>query len=97
MNRRSYSGLIALNIALLVALAFVTFSSGATAQDEAARSRGEYTMVAGRIQGSAEDAIYIIDSSNQEMLALRWDNSRKRLDGLDYASFRRQGGGGRSR
>lgn len=52
------------------------------------RARGQYTMVAGTLRSGGESsAIYVIDSINEEMVALRWDNSRDQLDGLDYRSL----------
>lgn len=83
MNRRPHQGLIALNAVLLGLLALVTLAPGAQAQ---ARKRppGQYAIVDGRIQGVAEAAIYVYDSSNQEMLALRWDRSRKALQTLGH-------------
>lgn len=83
MRNRRARGLIAINAALLVALAAVTFGPTAEAQ-RAGRGRGEYTMVSGRMQGSPEAAIYIIDSSNLELVAVRWNRSRKQLDGIGF-------------
>ena len=98
MNRllsaaRSASGLVAINAGLLAALALVVFvpPAGTNAQPAAAapgaavnRARGTYTMVAGRVQGQVESAIYIVDAANQEMIAMKWDRSRKQLKGLGY-------------
>ena len=41
-------------------------------------------MVSGRIIGGNANAVYIVDSSNQEMIAVRWNESSKSLDGLGY-------------
>lgn len=83
MRRSRYTGLIALNAALVGALAFISLAPGASAQD-ARRPRGEYTMVAGQVQGISESAIYVVDATNQEILAMRWDRSRKALSGIGY-------------
>lgn len=85
MKRRSYGGLLALNAVLLAALGFVAFAPGAAGQSSASRRpRGEYTMVGGLVQGFSESAIYVIDSTNQELIALRWDRSAKSLKGIGF-------------
>jgi hypothetical protein len=76
-------GLIALNAGLLVVLAAVSLAPQASAQ-RGARARGEYTMVSGRLTGGSNNAAYVIDSSNQEMIALVWNNGRKGLEGIGY-------------
>jgi hypothetical protein len=83
---RKRRGLIALNAGLLVVLAAVSLAPQAQAQ-RGARARGEYTMVSGRVTGGSNNAVYIVDSSNQEMIALIWNNSRKSLEGLGYRDF----------
>ena len=85
MDDRTKRGLIALNASLLVALGFVALAGPAGAQNQpGTRVRGEYTMVAGEMQGGNSSAIYIIDSANQELIALRWDESRRTLMGLGF-------------
>ena len=44
-------------------------------------------MVAGQAQGISESVIYIVDSTNQEILAMRWDRSRKALSGIGYRNM----------
>lgn len=51
------------------------------------RLRGEYTMVAGRTTSSGKDAIYILDATSREMVAIRWENSRKAFVGIGYRSL----------
>lgn len=80
-------GLLLLNAVLLLLLALVTASMPAEAQNAAAppgRARGEYTMVAGRTTAGGASVIYIIDGANQELIALRWDNSRQTMTGIGY-------------
>lgn len=84
MKRNPHKGLIALNAILLGLLAIVTLAPGAEAQTKRKRPVGQYAIVDGRIQGSAEAAIYVYDTSNQEMLALRWNSSRKVLQVLGH-------------
>ncbi len=101
MNRKQKNGLLVLNATLLAALALVTFAPIADAQRNRSvnRARGEYTMVAGQVQGLAEAAIYIIDSNNEELVAVRWDQSRQDLAPIGYRNLaldaRGTRGGGR--
>lgn len=83
MRNRSTRALIALNAALVCALAVVTLAPAAEAQ-RGGRGRGEYTMVSGRMQGTPEAAIYIIDANNLELVAVKWNRSRKQLDGVGF-------------
>ena len=84
-----YRGLIALNIAALGVLCLITFAGSASAQPNRERVTGEYTMVTGNLQAVTEDAVYIIDARNREMLALVWNRSQRSLDpiGAGYRNF----------
>lgn len=77
-------GLIALNAALLIILAVITFSSIATAQG---RGRGEYTMVSGGVPGADSAAVYIVDVLNQEMVIMTYNTQTKVLDGVGYRNL----------
>lgn len=78
--------LIALNAGLLFLLGVVTFAPFAEAQRgrQARRAPGEYTMVAARPLGLSEDALYIVDANNMELLAVRYDQSAKELSFIDF-------------
>ena len=99
-----HTGLLALNGVLIVALGAVTLlpASEAGAQRSTApgadirRARGDYTMVSGQFQGLAESGIYIIDAANQELVAVRWDRSRRNLAPIGFRdlSFDARGAGG---
>ncbi len=93
---RTHPKLIALNAALLAALAVATFTGSRTAdaQPTSARSgeqngrlRGEYTIIAGTIQGGTTSALYIIDAANQDLIALSWDRTNNRANPLGYRSL----------
>ena len=77
----SLRALLALNAALLMLLAVVAFAPAVGAQ---ARARGEYTMVAGGVNGLESSALYIVDAVNQELIVLGYNASTKRLDGIGY-------------
>ncbi|PHQ81277.1 MAG: hypothetical protein COB69_04535 [Phycisphaera sp.] len=78
--------LIAVNVVLLVVLGAVSI---ATAQP-GNRARGDYAMVGGEILGGGGgNAVYILDASNQELIAVKWDTSRKVLDGIGFRDLNR--------
>lgn len=90
--------LLTLNVALAALLAVLWgVSHEAVAQPSspsaaASRARGNYTMVAGRLRSGSTSAIYIIDAANQDVVALRWNDSRKALEGLGYRNLARDVG-----
>jgi hypothetical protein len=79
--------LVATNLALaggVVAAAAVLPAGG----QGASRVRGQYTMVAGNVRGGGEaSAVYIVDSINEEVIVVRWNDSRAQLDWIDYRSL----------
>jgi hypothetical protein len=81
---RRLRGLLALNAALLAVLGAVTFGPSAGAQ---ARSRGDYTMAAGRSNGAQSGIVYIVDTVNQELIAITFDPNNKRVDGVGYRNL----------
>jgi hypothetical protein len=81
MNRRRV--LVTLNIGLLMVLGLTALGPSASGQREA-RTRGQYVMVSGKADGSQADAIYIVDSANQDMIVLRWNAQTKSLDGMGF-------------
>jgi len=82
-------GLIALNGALLLVLAAVTLAPNADAQ---LRRRGAYAMVAGGVGGSDADAVWIVDTTNQELIALTYEPNQKELIGIGYRSLAKDAG-----
>ncbi|NBQ15745.1 MAG: hypothetical protein EBU31_14345 [Proteobacteria bacterium] len=86
MKRRPPIALLTLNAALLGTLAFVTFAPGAEAQ-QAARSRGRYGIIGGWIQNCDPEIAYIIDETNQEVVAVYWDERVKKFTGLGYRNL----------
>lgn len=72
-------GLVVLNLLLLTLLAAVTFGSKADAQ---VRQRGEYTMVGGGANGANAGIVYVVDTVNNQMIALTYDQTNKSLVGV---------------
>ena len=87
-NSQTRRGLIVLNTALLILLAAVSLAPSSHAQRGGGRARGEYTMVAGKVTGSSAHAVYVIDSSNQDLIALRWSETTKSLEPIGYRDLR---------
>lgn len=98
VDRRRLTALLALNALLLVALGVVSFAPSADAQQR--RPRGAYAMVSAKTQGFTEDAVYIVDANNQELVAIRYDRSNQGLRFIGFRDLRqdaRQGGQGGGR
>jgi len=75
-------GLVLLNAALLAGLAAVSLGPRAFAQSD--RRRAQYVITAGTVKGTETAAIWIIDETNQDLIALAWNNQQGQLDGLGY-------------
>ena len=90
--RRGLTALVIANVALAGVLAWVELGPVATAQpassEAAARPRGSYTLVGGEIQTGNSNAVYVIDSANQEMVVLRWEDGRNTIGGIGYRDLR---------
>ena len=80
----TFRGLLLLNMFLLLVLGAVTFGAHVQAQS---RSRGEYTMVAGGVNGTDADAVFVVDTINQEMLSVYYDYNSKTIQGLGYRNL----------
>lgn len=91
MNRsiitRRVAPVLLLNAAL-AAILLTDFTSGtADAQAVPNRARGEYTMVAGRTNAGGPETVAILDATNQELVFVRWDQSRQQLNLIAYRSL----------
>jgi hypothetical protein len=101
MSKYTRPSLIVLNAVLLAGLAWAVLGSrvgagaglavaqapAGPAAPAAGRLRGEYLMLSGRVQGSNTDITYVIDTANQEMIALSWDRSRRILSPMGWRSL----------
>lgn len=79
-------GLVALNVVLLMILSAVVLVPSVEAQFTAptTRVRGNYTVVGGETLGENANTIFVLDSANRDMVALRWNDSTKSLEGVGY-------------
>lgn len=93
--------LLATNLMLAASVGIALWAvpaRGVQGAQPSSRARGQYSMVAGELRsGGQASAIYIIDSINEEMIAVRWNQSRDQLDGLDYRSLEMDGNRGGER
>ncbi len=90
MRDRVKHRLIALNVVLLALLAVVAITPEPSAADpnQPARGRGRYTVVTGTAQGITTEVIYVMDASNEELIALEWDRTRASLDAIGFRDLR---------
>ena len=83
-TRRTIVPLIVLNALLLAALAAVSWSPTAKAQN---RARGSYLMVPGQVQGGEPEVVWVLDEVNEELIAVVWNRDRKDLVGVGYRNL----------
>lgn len=80
MNKRSLGVLIALNLALVVALAVVNLTP-APAHGQGFGAAGDYVMLAGQVKGrSAQSGIYIIELQTARMVAVMFNSNSDELE-----------------
>jgi len=82
--------LAAVNAGLALALATVWLGPAADAQGQpdVNRNRGTYLVIGGDTQGGNSDAIWVIDTANQEMVTLRWRGGQNQLEGIGYRDLK---------
>ncbi|MEM7622721.1 MAG: hypothetical protein AAF235_05910 [Planctomycetota bacterium] len=86
--------LAAVNVCLMGLALVVAFGPAATAQSGGqSRPRGSYLLVGGQVISGDSNAVYLVDTSNQEMVALRWDEGARRVEGLGYRDLRSDAAG----
>lgn len=73
------AGLMMLNALLLAVLALVAFGPSSADARQAAGTRGQYTMLPSQVQGGKEHALYVIDATSMQLIALRYDIGRREL------------------
>jgi len=98
VTRRSrVAGLVAIN-ALLAGVALAGVLVGrAGAQPGTARLPGRYTVIPGKVSGISGSVLYVIDSANQEMIALRYQRAQSRLEPFAFRSIAADAAEGRTR
>src|SRR5262245_46412068 len=91
-------GLVLLNAVMLAALAAVTVGPRGSARND--RRRAAYTVTAGSVKGTDAATVWIVDETNQDMIAIVWNAQQNQLEGLGYRDLAADGAtlvrGGRS-
>ncbi|HCT46510.1 MAG: hypothetical protein CMJ35_00875 [Phycisphaerae bacterium] len=86
--RSKRSGLVVLNLFLLLVLGTVMLAPDVGAQIRGEiqnpRVRGEYALVGGETLGDNASTVYVLDSANRQLVALRWNDSSKSLEGVGF-------------
>lgn len=87
-GKPSVRALAVINGALILTLGLLMLASPVTAQPGATpRARGQYTVVAGKTSSGSNSAVFVLDAANREMIAVRWDQSKKSLMGIGYRNL----------
>ncbi len=55
------------------------------------RPRGQYTLLSGRMNGASGNAIFVLDTTNQELVGVKWDRSARKLTGIGYRNLASDG------
>lgn len=58
--------------------------AGAQSGKSSKRAGGQYICVGGQTIDGYTNVVYVLDSANRELIALRWDESLKQLNGVGY-------------
>lgn len=83
-NGHHHGGLLLLNGMLLLILGAMCLGPRADAQN---RGRSEYLAITGGANGASGGIVYIVDTVNQEMIAVTYNTNFKRLDGIGYRNL----------
>lgn len=86
---RRLKDLIALNLALLAALAVVTWSPGSATAESArgATQVGDFIMVGGQVNGATSNAVYVLDQRTGALAGFLYDRSAKQLKGIQIRNI----------
>ncbi|MFK7758597.1 MAG: hypothetical protein AB8C13_01475 [Phycisphaerales bacterium] len=83
-GRRSLSGVAKLNLGLAAGLVLAIVGYAGAQSSETRRVGGQYICVGGATSGGYTNVIYVLDTANREVVALRWNDGTKQLDGVGY-------------
>ncbi len=81
---RGLTALIALNVLALGLLGWVELTPDSFAQT---RARGTYVATSIHQKGSEADLVWIVNETTQEMVAIRWDDAKRSVDGFGYRNL----------
>jgi hypothetical protein len=81
----SRGGLIALNLLLLAIFAAVSFVPETIAQTP---KSGHYISIPAKANSITSGIVYILDTDNQELVAVTWDHNNNRIATLGYRNIK---------
>ncbi len=88
MKNRTTKPLVILNVALLALVITLGVARNAGANgSQPDRARGAYSMISGAIQGGSNDVAYIIDTVNQELVAIDWNGANSQFRVIGYRNL----------
>jgi len=75
---------VGVNLVLVGVVVMLIGGIAGAQSTEARRVGGQYTCVGGKTLGGYTNVIYVLDSANREMVALKWNDGTKQLEGVGY-------------
>ena len=81
MNRASLSGLVVLNVVLVMTLAWLSFSPQ-PADAQIGGAGGNYIMIGGNTPGQTSDTVYIVDVASSAIMAVAYTQGARNLEVL---------------
>ena len=81
-TRRSFAGLIAVNIVMLALLAMVTWAPTSSADSNGSAPTGDYIMVGGRVTGLTSNGVYVLDQRSGFLIGFKFDLGSKKVKAL---------------
>lgn len=90
MLKTTPGALAALNAVLILALGVITLAPEAAAQarrTSGGRSKGQYVLVGGQVNTDDNNAVYVLDAVNRDVIALVWNDPQNRFIGVGYRSL----------
>ncbi|MBC8310392.1 MAG: hypothetical protein H8E83_07760 [Planctomycetes bacterium] len=84
LKNTSLSGVIALNVLLITILGFLVFVPNGNAQISVSPS---YLAVPSQANGLTTGAVYIMDTSSHELVAVAWNRNKKKIVPLGYRNI----------
>lgn len=89
MSKRLVRSLVILNVTLAVALAGVLIHRGMQpAQAQFGGAGGQYTMVAGDINGRTQQGVYIFELNSGRLVSLLFNGARREFEVIDGRDVR---------
>ena len=83
----SRNGVIALNVLLVAVFTVIVFVPTSDAQPEIITPPTNYLAVPSEASGMSTGVVYIVSTSQQEMVAVAWNQNRNKIMTLGYRNI----------